>query len=272
MRVFKLGSTDFEIPSLGCGTWQINGQVCYRSVLTALETGYRYIDTADRYGNHRMVAKAIKDSGVKREEIFLASKLFYDQLKPEDIFPNTKRFLEELGTDYLDLLLIHWPNKNIPIKETLEAMDELRRKSQIKSIGVSNFTINHLKDAIETGIQIVNNQVELHPSFNQNELKEFCDASKITVTAYSPLGMGEELKNPQIVELSEKYRVSPAQIILNWIISRGIVAIPKSTNPDNIRDNFNSLNWEMESQDIERINNIEQKPRLLAPPFNEFNY
>lgn len=261
-----------NIPPLGFGTWKITGDLAYRSVSTALETGYRHIDTADRYGNHAEVGKAIADSGIKREELFLTTKTFYDELAREKVLANGKRFLNELQTDYLDLMLIHWPNKNVPIDETLGALAELKNKGVIKHIGVSNFTIHHLKDALNARIEIYNNQVELHPTFNQIELVDFCNSKNIKVTAYSPLGMGDELQNETVIELSKKYSVSPAQVILNWIMARGIVAIPKSTNSENIRDNFNSLKWQMSEEDVALMNEIPQKPRLLSPEWNEFDY
>lgn len=271
MKNLKLNA-DVSIPILGFGTWNLGGETCYKAVTEALKAGYRHIDTADRYNNHREVGKAIADSGISRKELFITSKTFYDELNADKVLENGKRFLDELRVDYLDLMLIHWPNRNVPIEETLGALERLREDGIIRAIGVSNFTIHHLQDALKTGIEVVNNQVELHPSFNQTELKEFCDSNNIVLTAYSPLGMGEELQNETVLKLSQKYSVSPAQVILNWITSRGIVAIPKSTNPENIKDNLNSLNWEMEKEDLEQMNNILQKPRLLAPAFNEFDY
>lgn len=261
-----------DIPSLGFGTWNLGGEVCYKAVSSALEIGYRHIDTADRYENHREVGKAINNFGIKRNDFFLTTKTFYDELTHDKVLANGQRFLEELKIDYIDLLLIHWPNKAVPIEETLGAMQELKDKGITKHIGVSNFTIHHLEDALKTGVDLYNNQVELHPSFNQKELVDFCDSNNIKVTAYSPLGMGEELHNESVLELSKKYSVSPAQVILNWIMGRGIAAIPKSTNPENIRANFNSLNWKMEDEDIALMNQIPQKPRLLSPDWNEFDY
>lgn len=261
-----------DIPKLGFGTWQLGGEVCCKAVRNALEVGYRHIDTADRYYNHREVGEALKKSGLKREEYFLTSKTFYDELEPEKVLANGDRFLEELQTHYLDLLLIHWPNKNVPIDETLGAMQELKDKGKIRHIGVSNFTIHHLEDALKTDVEIYDNQVELHPTFDQKALKDFCDSKNVKVTAYSPLGRGDDLNNKTVLDLSKKYSVSPAQVIINWIMARGIIAIPKSATPERIADNFNSLNWEMEMQDIEKMNNIPQGKRVVNPSHNEFDY
>lgn len=261
-----------NIPPLGFGTWKLSGDIAAKSVSTALEVGYRHIDTADRYGNHREVGQAIKSSGLKREELFVTTKVFFDELHYQQILDNANRYLEELQIDYIDLLLVHWPNKNISLTETFDAMTKVKEDKIVKHIGVSNFTIHHIEDVLSKGYEIENNQVELHPTFNQTELVEFCETKNIKVTAYSPLGMGDELKNDVVLKLAEKYTVSPAQVILNWIMARGIVAIPKSSNPDNIRDNFNSQNWKMEVGDIALMNEIPQKPRLLSPPWNEFDY
>lgn len=261
-----------NIPLLGFGTWKLTGEVCVQAVSKALEVGYRHIDTADRYGNHREIAKAIHDSGIPRGDLFLVSKVWYTQLGYQEVIANANRFLEELQTNYLDLLLIHWPNRQIPIEETFGAFDELYKKGLIKNYGVSNHTIHHIEDILAKGFQPACNQVELHPSFNQKQMHDFCKEKNITLTAYSPLGMGEELKNPTVIELSQKYSVSPAQVILNWINARGIVAIPKSSKPENIEDNFKSQNWKMEESDVEKMNSIEQTPRLLTTAWQDFDY
>lgn len=261
-----------NIPQLGFGTWKLGGQACYKAVAAALQIGYRHIDTADRYYNHREVGKAIRDSDLKREELFITTKIWFDELARQQVLDSTNRFLDELSMPYVDLLLIHWPNRQIPIEETFGAFSELKEQGIIKNYGVSNFTIHHIEDILAKGYEVACSQVELHPSFNQKEMHEFCKTKNITLTAYSPLGMGEELQNPTVLELSKKYNVSPAQVILNWILARGIVAIPKSANPKNIEDNFKSQNWKMEPADIEKMNSIEQKPRLLTTDWQDFDY
>jgi diketogulonate reductase-like aldo/keto reductase len=261
-----------DIPRLGFGTWQITGEECTNAVITAFEAGYRHIDTADRYRNHKDVAKGIKKSGIKREEFFLTTKTFHDELTENAVLSNGERFLNELQIDYIDLMLVHWPNRKVPFEETFGALNMLKEKGGIKHIGVSNFTPHHIEDALKTGTEIYTNQVELHPTFNQMTLQEFCDGKGIKLTAYSPLGRGEDLTNQTVVELSKKYEVSPAQVILNWIMARGIIAIPKSNTPERIADNFNSLNWQMEKEDIEKMNSIPQGERMINPDFEDFEY
>ncbi|TSC55666.1 MAG: aldo/keto reductase [Parcubacteria group bacterium Greene0714_21] len=217
-----------SIPMLGFGTWQLVGDTGIKAVAKALGVGYRHIDTADRYGNHKEISQAIELSSLKREDLFITTKIPNTLLSREDVFLSVDRYLQELNTNYIDLLLIHWPNKNIPIAETLGAMRTLKEQGKVKAIGVSNFTIHHLKDAKATGVEVTNNQIELHPTFNQKELREYCAANNIVVTAYSPLGRGQDIGLPLFQELVKKYNSSPAQVILNWILQLGCVAIPKS--------------------------------------------
>lgn len=260
-----------EIPAIGLGTYQTKDDECRRAVETALETGYRHIDTADRYGNHKQVAAAVKTSGIPRSELFITTKIFYDELHAEEVLAAGQRFLEELETDYIDLLLVHWPNSSVPMSETLGAMRELKEKGTIRAIGVSNFTERHLEEALKYEPEVVINQVELHPSFNQINLHEFCKSKEIFLTAYSPLGQASDLVEPAVNEIAQKYGVSPAQAIINWIVSRGIIAIPKSVTPARIIENFNSLSWEMDPEDIEKMNSIPQKKRIFSPKWQEFD-
>lgn len=261
-----------EAPALGFGTWQLTGKTAVNAVFKALETGFRHIDTADIYANHREVAKAIRESGIKREELFLTTKVWRAFLTEDQIKDSVKKFQEELKTDYFDLLLIHWPDREVPIQETLGTMAELNKAGVIKNYGVSNFTINHLKETLKAGFHPVTNQVEFHPSFNQKELKDFCDQNDIIITAYSPLGQGIDFTLDTILHIAAKYSKSKAQVILNWIIQKKMIAIPRSSSPEHIEDNFETLEWEMETEDIKKIDNIHVKQRILNPSFAEFDY
>ena len=261
-----------DIPRLGFGTWQSTGDDCICAVEKALEVGYRHIDTADRYGNHREIAQALKSSDLKREDYFLTSKKWWDQLTKQDVIDDVHRFLEELQVDYLDLVLVHWPNRQFDPKDTFEGFEELKREGVIKHAGVSNYTVHHIQDVLNAGFEVFTNQVELHPTFTQNDLKAFCDMKNIILTAYSPLGRGTDLELPEVTSIAAKHGAQPAQIILAWIMARGIVAIPKSITPERIKANFESLNIKLDGEDMAKMNLIKQEPRLLLTDWNDFEY
>jgi|AntRauTorckE6833_2_1112554.scaffolds.fasta_scaffold10262_3 diketogulonate reductase-like aldo/keto reductase len=260
------------IPALGFGTWEIKGDDCVTAVDTALAVGYRHIDTADGYHNHKEVGQGIKQNGIAREDFFLTTKIFPGDLTADVVLQKIDTYLEELGTDYIDLLLIHFPDHSVPLAETLGAMNEAVTAGKVRSLGVSNFTEHHLEDAMETGVEIVLNQVELHPGFPQHEMRAFCAKHDIAVTAYSPLGRGSALEIDLIKELAEKYDKTPGQIILNWLLSVDLIAIPKSTHPERIKENFESQDFTMEPADIEAINALKNGKRLIDPDFAHFDY
>lgn len=271
MKTFKLRDGN-EIPALGFGTWKLNGEDCIEAVKNAIQIGFRHIDTAEMYGNHREVAKGIKNSGIKREELFITTKIPPHELSYNFIIENCQNYLQELEIEYIDLLLIHWPNKKYPIGESLSALNKLKMDGKIKSLGVSNFTIHHLEDAKETVVEVVNNQVEMHIEFNQKELREYCLKNQIVLTAYSPLGRGSNLNNPVLVEIAKTHNSTPAQIALSWINSKGVIAIPKSLHIERIKENFESQNLVLSEEDIAKIDAIPQKERTVAASWNEFSY
>lgn len=271
MKHIKLNNST-KVPILGFGTAKMLGKGCQKAIEKALEVGYRHIDTGQSYNNQKDIAKAIKRSGVKRERLFITSKVFYYDLKPRRVKEICQRCLDELQTNYLDLFLIHWPNKTIPLKDTLNAFDELLEVGVVKSIGVSNFTIKHLRECLKIGIPIVNNQVEFHPSLNQIELKRFCDENGISLTAYSPLGQGHDLKIKTVLNIAKKHSKSPAQIIIKWLISQNIITIPKSEDPFRIKENWESQYLSLTENEIIDMNNLNTGNRIVNPSFEEFDY
>lgn len=272
MRYIELNSGD-KMPLLGLGTWQLRDEKCVNSVKTAIDIGYNHIDTADGYDNHQAVGKGIKESGVERKDLFITSKIKPENLHYDNVKADVQRFLDELNIEYLDLVLIHWPNKDIPLKESLKALKEVKDEGLTKNIGVSNFTINHLKDAIEFDPELVAvNQVEFHPSLYQKELLEFCQENGIVLTAYSPLARGKVFENKVIKELGAKYDKSPAKLALKWLIDKEIVAIPKASSREHLKANFDLFDWELPAEAREKMDQLNENNRLIDPSFGEFDY
>jgi 2,5-diketo-D-gluconate reductase B len=264
-----------EIPSLGFGTWELTGETCVNAVKTALATGYRHIDTAEIYQNEEEVGTAIKESGIPREDIFLTSKVWQSELTAERVIKACELSLKRLQTNYIDLYLIHWPDKYLNMEEILKAFKHLKDQGKIKNFGVSNFTINHIKDTQEITNQIdlpiYVNQVEFHPLFYQKELLEFCNQNNIKLTAYSPLGQGDVFKNPTLIEVGNKHNKNAGQIALKWLIQKGMIVIPRSSKESHIKNNF-ELDFQLSKEDINAIDSIKIHERLVDPGFAEFDY
>lgn len=272
MQYVELKSGD-QMPLLGLGTWQLRGQQCVDSVKMAVEIGYNHIDTADGYDNHQAVGRGIKEIGVDRDELFITSKIKPENLHYDDIKEDAQRFLDELEIEYLDLLLIHWPNKDIPLEESLKALKEVKEKGLAKNIGVSNFTINHLKDAADFDPDLVAvNQVEFHPSLYQKELLDFCQENGIVLTAYSPLARGEVFENKVIKKLAQKYDKSAAKLTLKWLIDKDIAAIPKASSREHLEANFDLFDWELPAEVREEMDQLNEDNRIIDPDWGEFDY
>lgn len=258
-----------QMPMLGLGTWQNDdSQQCADSVETALEMGYRHVDTAQIYKNEDAVGDGIAAADVDREDIFLATKVWIDRLSSDDVISSTKDSLDRLGTDYLDLLYVHWPAGEYEPAETLQAFAELYEEGTIRNIGVSNFEPEHVDEARKAiDAPIFANQVELHPLLQQSELREYAADHGLELVAYSPLARGEVFNNETISAIAERHGVSEAQVSLAWIREKGITAIPKATGEAHISDNWESLSLELTDEDIAQIDAIEETDRRVNPDF-----
>ncbi|MDN3398203.1 aldo/keto reductase [Psychrobacter sp. APC 3426] len=249
-----------NIPVLGLGTWQSTGQDCIDVVSKALQMGYEHIDTAQAYGNEVEVGQGIKQSGVARDKFFLTTKIFPDDMKfePEKLVAAAKRSLENLDTDYVDLLLLHWPDDRVPLSETIPALCELQKQGLTRNIGVSNFNIANIIEAKKyADVPIVVNQVEFHPFIKQNTLQTFLNNHHILLEAYSPLARGDVFDNDIIKEIAEKHGVTPAQISLAWILSdKHRIAIPKTSNPEHLQGNLDAINVQLSAYELERIGSL----------------
>ncbi|APB36872.1 aldo/keto reductase [Heyndrickxia coagulans] len=260
-----------EIPQLGLGVFLVKEEnELKNAVKAALETGYRHIDTAMIYGNETYVGEAIRESGVDRKEIFITSKVWNYDHGYEETKAAFQASLDRLGTDYLDLYLIHWPSPKYI--ETWKAMEELYHEGKIKAIGVSNFQIHHLEDLLaHSEVVPVINQIETHPEFPQNELHAFLKQHNILHEAWGPLGQGKNnlLEQPVLVELGKKYGKTPAQIVLRWHVERGIVVIPKSVTPSRIKENSEIFDFSLTPEDMEKIASLNTGKRYGRNPDDE---
>jgi len=242
-----------EIPQLGFGTSGLRSAT--NAILHALRTGYRHIDTADIYGTHENVAEAIQKSSMRREEIFITTKLWSHSVSSKRVGLAVDRFLKELKTNYLDLLLIHWPG-NTPVRETLAAMDETRKAGKVNSIGVSNFNVELVQEAMDSDFPVVNDQIEYNLNHQPQDVLDFCTKNKITVTAYSPMENGNREQENLVAELAKKYSVTRAEVLLRWLMQKGMIAIPRSSNTRHIENNLHALEWKMEDGDVMKIDGL----------------
>ena len=259
-------SNGTAIPVVGLGVWQVSdGPETERAVTWALETGYRLIDTAQAYRNEASVGRAIRDSGIPREEIFLTTK-FYPGGK--DARVEAEKSLQRLGTDYLDLYLIHWPYPGQDTYvETWQTLEELYADGRVRSIGVSNFQPAHLQRLLdETGTVPAINQVELHPWLQQTELREFHAEHGIVTEAWSPISRGAKPDDPAIGRLADKHGTTPAQVILRWHLDIGNVIIPKSVNPERMAANLDLFGFQLDDDDHAVITGLDEGTRIGPNP------
>lgn len=271
MKHFKLKNGN-EIPALGLGTSGLKGEKCTEVVKKALDLGYRHIDTADMYGNHRAIAKALNETDIKREDLFITSKIQSEDLEYKQLKNTAERLLNELEIEYFDLLLIHWPSPDVPVEESLKAMQELKDAGKAKNIGVSNFTIELLKEALEHYPDLITvNQVEFHPTLYQKELLDFAFKNDIVLTAYSPLAQGEVFHNSVLKSLGEKYDKTPAQLALRWLIEKKIAAIPKASSEAHLKNNLNLFDWDFPIDAAREMELLDQNNRLIDPGYPEFD-
>ncbi|WP_411968682.1 aldo/keto reductase [Haloferax sp. YSSS75] len=257
------------MPMLGLGTWEnTNPDECENAVKTALEMGYRHIDTAQIYGNEAEVGAGLAAADVPREDVFLATKVWIDELSHDDVIESTEESLDKLGVDYVDLLYVHWPAREYDAEETLDAFDTLVEKGLTKRIGVSNFEPEQVREAIaRTDEAVFANQIELHPLLQQEELRQVCAEEGVEIVAYSPLARGKVFDVDVLSDVAEKHGVSEAQVSLAWLRENGITAIPKATSEAHIRDNWESLSLELDAEDVAAIDAIEQEDRRVDPDF-----
>lgn len=248
----SVGGTD--VPAVGLGTWRLTGDDCYEAVSTALEEGYRHIDTAQAYGNERQVGAALREADVDREDVFLTTKLNVGNRGHDAVLRSTEESLAKLDTSYVDLLLIHNTAQRTPLGETLDAMNVLVDREKVRHVGVSNFDVDKLDRARElSDASILTNQVQYNPYWSQTELLDYCAIHDVLVTAYSPLAHGAVLDDPVLAEVGEKYDKSAAQVAIRWLLEQGVATVPKATSRDHITANLDVFDFELTAAERDRI-------------------
>ncbi|MGG0590680.1 aldo/keto reductase [Priestia megaterium] len=258
-----------KMPWLGLGVYKVeDGQEVVDSVKYAIKAGYKSIDTAKIYENEEGVGQGIKESGVSREELFVTSKVWNADQGYDTTIQAFETSLNKLGLEYLDLYLIHWPVEG-KYKDTWKALEKLYKDGKIRAIGVSNFQVHHLEDLIaDAEVKPMVNQIEFHPLLTQTEVREYCKKQEIQVEAWSPLAQGELLDNEVLTQIAEKHGKSTAQVILRWDLQNEVVTIPKSTKEHRIIQNADVFDFELNAEEVEKINALNQNHRVGPDPDN----
>ncbi|MGD0928142.1 MAG: aldo/keto reductase [Streptosporangiaceae bacterium] len=259
-----------SIPQFGFGVFQVKPEDTAEAVSTALQTGYRHIDTAEMYGNEKEVGEAFAKSGLARADVFVTSKLNNDAHLPDDARKAFDASLDALGFDYLDLFLIHWP---LPTRydgdfvSTWRTLEEFYRDGRARSIGVSNFQPHHIRRLhAEAEIPPAINQIEIHPYLTQDDVRRFCAEHQIAVEGWSPIAQGEVLEDPTINDIAERAGKTPAQVVLRWHIERGDIIFPKSVTASRIKENFAIFGFELSGEDVEAISALNKDQRTGPDP------
>ena len=255
------------IPQVGLGLWKVTNQNDFkRSVEAAIKDGYRHFDTAQAYGNEQMLPLVLKQCGIKREDIWITTKIAVQNFGYKKVRTSFEESLKRLKTDYVDLLLLHFP---VPIlrKKSWQALEEIKAAGGARSIGVSNYTIHHLEEMKQYAQEMpAVNQVELHIFLQQPELIKYCNRHKITVEAYSPLAHAKDMDDPAIVAIAEKHGKTYAQVMLRWCIEKGLIVLPKSVTPERIRDNIELFDFELDKDDMRQIAKLDRDLRTAWSP------
>lgn len=265
-----------SIPALGFGTYGLNGQACVGMVSAALGMGYRHVDTAPIYENEESIGGGLRNSGVPRESIFLTTKVWPDRFRKSDFERSVSESLKRLKTDYVDLLLLHWPSPSVPLTETIAALNDACGRGMAKHIGLSNFTTSQVKEAVQlSGRPLVMNQVEYHPFLNQDKVLRTCRQHGLAVTAYSPLAHGEVQSHPLLKQIGESHGKSAIQIGLRWLAQQeSVLTIPRSSNEKHAALNLNIFDFELNDEEMLQISALTSinkrfcSPQELAPKWD----
>jgi 2,5-diketo-D-gluconate reductase B len=243
-----------KIPAIGLGTWELRGRTCARIVEQALRLGYRHIDTAQVYENEREVGDGLRASGVRRDDVFVTTKIWTTHFAPNDLERSAKESLVRLRMAEVDLLLLHWPNPHVPLAETLGALAHAKRMGLARHIGVSNFTVALIGEAVKASPEpLVCDQVEYHPYLDQAKVKQACAANGLALVAYSPVAKGKIRNDATLLRIGRDHRKSPAQICLRWLVQQNVSAIPRTSRVERLSENIDIFDFELSEQEMGEI-------------------
>ena len=269
MSQFTLTAHGATFPALGLGTWQLTGEAGVAAVKTALDAGYRHLDTAAAYGNEVEVGQGLKASGLKRDDVWVTTKVWWDKIDEGALQASAEESLKKLGLDQVDLLLIHWPNPDIPLARSIKALNDARRRGLARHIGVSNFTLPLLEQAVALSTEpLAVNQCEYHPRLDQSKLIAACRRHGMAFVAYTPLGRGGLTGHAPIIDAAARHGVSEGQVILRWHMQQGNGAIPRSSNAGRIAQNFDIWNFALSDAEMAAISGLAVPDgRVVSPAF-----
>jgi diketogulonate reductase-like aldo/keto reductase len=254
-----------RIPLLGLGTWELRGRVCARMVEQALRLGYRHIDTAEMYDNEREVGDGVRASGVSRSDIFITTKVWPSHFAPRDLERAALESLARLKLSEVDLVLLHWPNPRIPLADTLGALREVKQKGLARHIGVSNFTVALIEEAVRiAGDALACNQIEMHPFLEQSKVTAACRLHDMAIVAYSPIARGTAIKDAALARIGKAHGKSPAQISLRWLVQQGIAVIPRTSRMERLKENSAIFDFELSATEMAEIGRLARRDGRLA--------
>ncbi|MHA2184651.1 MAG: aldo/keto reductase [Promethearchaeota archaeon] len=259
-------NNQIKMPIFGLGTWPLKGKSAYNAVLWALDSGYSLIDTASFYGNESEIGDALKDTKMEREEIFITTKVWNSEQGYDNTLEAFNNSLRRLKLDYIDLYLMHWPVSDLR-NETWRALEKIYEEGRVRAIGVSNFTIRHLNELLESSNSVPTvNQIEFSPFLYQKELMEYCQSKNIAVEAYTPLIRERKFKNKVVVDISQKWGKTPAQILIRWGLQHNIIEIPKTGSKEHLIENADIFDFNLDNDDMSRLDNLHEDYRLVDDP------
>jgi 2,5-diketo-D-gluconate reductase B len=260
-----VGGNGAKIPAIGLGTWELRGRTCARLVEQALRLGYRHIDTAQMYDNEREVGEGLRASGVKRDEVFITTKVWTTHFAPNDLERSTRESLTKLRLTEVDLLLLHWPNPRIPLPETLGALARARQLGLARHIGVSNFNVALIEEAVAACAEpLACDQVEYHPYLDQSKVMRACAAHGMALVAYSPIAKGRIGNDRTLAAIGEKYRKTAAQVCLRWLVQQNVAAIPRTSKIERLPENIDVFDFELSGQEMRQISAMGTSKGRLA--------